>query len=288
MFQLFIEGIIMNRRVLSLALCLLLSVSTVSLFSQEDDEDSPLKFKSNKVPYFFGLIGGVNQAMHQAEIATFADDDYCPFFENSSGIGFFGGAFVWIPIGDVKDSKHSIYVRATYNTFPSEFQKSGFTNEALVYSEGSDNAEVVRFTTDHTLDVTYNIFSIELLYKYIVIPNIGICVGPTFDFPVTKTSIQRLRIIDPANVSFIVPDPPKYRYEDGNRTIIVNDGDIPETESFRLAIKLGVQYEIITGTGFDIIPGLFYNFGVTKVSKSDDWRINAFQLGVDFRYRILL
>lgn len=283
MFQLFIEGIIMNKRFLSLALGLLLTVTSVNLFGQNTGA-SPIEPEDLTKPFYFGVIGGINQAMHQAEIATFADDDFCPYFENSSGIGFFGGVFLWFPIGEIADSKHSIYLRGVYNTLPSEFQKAGFTHEALVYTEGNTNADVIQFTTDHTLDVTYNIFSVELLYKYIVIPNVGLCVGPTFDFPVSKTSVQRLRIVDPDNVSFMPPtEGSKYKYEDGNRAIVVNDGEIPETNGFRFALKFGVQYEIITGTGFDLIPGVFYNFGVTKVSKSEDWRVNALQIGLDIR-----
>ncbi len=275
----------MNRRNLSLAgglLFALLSFHYVCYGTSPVDPGEP------SAPVFFGFIGGVNQAMHQAEIATFADDDYCPFFGNSSDFGFFGGAFVWFPIGDLVDSKHSIYVRAVYNTFPSEFQKSGFTNEALVYTETSSDAkaEIVKFTTDHTLDVTYNVLSLEFLYKYMIFKNIGVLVGPTFDFPVSKNSIQRLRIADPQNVSFMVPPNPKYQYENGNRAIIVNNGSLPDAENIRLALKLGVQYEIITGTGFDIIPGLFYNIGITKVTKSDDWRVNAVQIGVDIRYSL--
>lgn len=276
----------MNRRNLSIAMGLLIGLLSVNYICLSQ---SPVEPEYPSVPIFFGFIGGMNQAMHQAEIATFADDDYCPFFGSNSDFGFFGGAFLWFPIGDITDSKHSIYVRAVYNTFPSEFQKSGFTNEALVYTETSGNAEaeIVKFTTDHTLNVTYNTLSFELLYKYMVIKNIGILVGPTIDFPLSKSSIQKLRIVDPQNVSFLVPPNPKYQYENGNRAIIINNGDLPEAANLRFAIKLGVQYEIITGTGFDIIPGLFYNIGITKVTKTDDWRINALQIGVDIRYSIL-
>jgi hypothetical protein len=31
------------------------------------------------------------------------------------------------------------------------------------------------------------------------------------------------------------------------------------------------------------MPGMFYNFAITKVTSRENWRANALQLGVDFR-----
>ncbi|MDQ1267164.1 MAG: hypothetical protein QG635_2318 [Bacteroidota bacterium] len=95
------------------------------------------------------------------------------------------------------------------------------------------------------------------------------------------------------NAQFLRPDgwpdngEPTLRYENTDRTMVVKDEDIEGANGFRFGIKAGVQYEIITGGKWYVVPGIFYNFGLTKVSSTrEDWRIDALQIGVDVRFAI--
>ncbi len=283
----------MKIRVLSFALCLFLALfCTVDLFSQGESmsgKSNPLEFVSQKKPLFFGITGGVNQALHSADISTFAADEYCPKFASTTGLGFFGGVFVWIPLGNFVTSEHSIFVKATYNTLSADFTADGATYEALTYPVGQSKADIVNFTTEHTLEATYHVLAFELLYRYKIVDNLGLAVGPTFDIPFKKTSVQKLSIIDPDNLAFQEPEaiPEGYTYSSDHRTIFINNGDIPDASSFRFGLKMGINYEWVTGSGFDVIPFVFYNYGITKVTSSEDWRISSFQLGVDVRFKIM-
>jgi hypothetical protein len=49
-----------------------------------------------------------------------------------------------------------------------------------------------------------------------------------------------------------------------------------------VGIKAGLQYELTLGR-WRVMPGMFYNFAITKVTSRENWRANALQLGVDFR-----
>ena len=53
--------------------------------------------------------------------------------------------------------------------------------------------------------------------------------------------------------------------------------------SFRAAVKLGLQYELLLGRAV-LVPCAFYNIGITRVNPDDPWRMNAIQFGADLRY----
>jgi hypothetical protein len=106
---------------------------------------------------------------------------------------------------------------------------------------------------------------------------------------VRATLQQRYELVEPEFVDIggrryyvqFEPDP-NYRYENNGRTIIIRDGDIEERTGLRAGIKAGLQYELTLGR-WRVMPGMFYNFAITKVTSRENWRANALQLGVDFR-----
>jgi hypothetical protein len=149
-----------------------------------------------------------------------------------------------------------------------------------------DSVIIIRTSTKHEGEVSYSMITGEVCYKLNPIPKvpIGITIGPTFDFILTKKIYQTYKIIgEPLNAQFVRD--PDYEYTDNDRTIIINDGDIDGASSFRLGLKIGLQYEILTGTQMYIVPAIYYNLGITKVAK-EDWRVNAIQIGVDVRWAL--
>jgi len=77
-----------------------------------------------------------------------------------------------------------------------------------------------------------------------------------------------------------------YQSTDNDRTIIIKEGDIPESNAFRFGVKAGVQYEIITAGRTYIVPAIYYNFGITNLSSRENWRVNSLQMGVDIRFAL--
>lgn len=280
------------RLISTIALIALFVLSNLPLFAQASDrEDDPLKFKSKRTKIYLGPLAGYNRSMHTADLASFADDELCPNFSEGTSNGFFFGLFYEHNFGEPVDSKHAVIGKIVYNTFPASFETGGSTYPSLVDDiTAPDGVSVVNTTTKHTLVVDYSTLSIEIIYRWNIAYELGVCVGPVFDIPMTKTKTQKYMLIKPDNVQFKKPDnweAEGLKYEDNDRTIIVHDGEIDGANSIRFGLKLGVQYEILLGTGIDVIPGVFYNLGLTKVSSTQsDWTVNAVQAGIDIRFAL--
>jgi len=274
----------MKFRLLILSLITLVVIQSIDIYAQGAEAD-PLMPGATSSAIYLGPVVGYNRSMHSVNLASFAEDPLCPFFENGSSNGFHIGFFYEHIIGDVT-SKHSIVGRVLYNTLPSYFEKVGDEYPSLV-DDGQGGYTTVMSATEHTVDVSYNMFSIDLMYKFNAVAGLVLTIGPTFDFVMTNSLLQKYAIVKPDNVQFKPVE--GYTYEDNYRTLIVYDGDIGKGEgaaSSRFGLKFGLQWEIITGGNIDFIPGLFYNLGLTNASPNENWKVSAIQAGVDIRFAL--
>ena len=257
--------------------------------TQENKRTNPIESDRELGVFYAGPLGGFNKALHTVDLASFAEDPLCPFFSNGDDNGFYLGLGAEFPFKQT-NNQHSISVKLIYNSMPSFFkvEEDKTYPSFLVGLDGKPLPETVNTSTRNTLQVKYNLITLEAIYSFQPEPSVPvrIAIGPTFDFAMTKTFTQNLELLsDNPDVSFI----PKqeyidkgYKYINNNRTIVVKDGDVPDSSPLRIGIKLGVEFPFNMNKIL-IIPSAFYNFGVTKLTSSEDWRVNAFQIGVDIR-----
>ncbi len=258
-------------------------------------EPSPLAPEVVPPRIFIGPAAGYNRSFHTANIASFATQTECPVFERGSANGFFLGATAEYILGDPRSSRSSIIMRILFNNLPVSFEVAGdnYPSRLTATIDGRDTQVVINTSTRHVAQVSYYTLDAELLYRLDIgqLP-VGVVVGPTFGFPIRGTFQQRYELTSPEYVDIAgrryIPvfardtTDPTLRYTDNDRTIIVRDGDIEARTGFRLGIKAGLQYELTLGR-WRVLPGIFYNFGITKVTSRENWRVNALQMGVDFR-----
>lgn len=250
--------------------------------------NNPLMPVYERPPIYIGPVIGFNRVAHTLELPSFADP-ICPNFVDGNDNGFYFGLSYEMMFGEAEQSNSSLIFRVLYNTMPTFSETSEDPVPSLV------GQNIINSQTRHTLDINYSMITGEVMYKInpIKAVPVGITVGPSFDFVMTKTLDQRYELLNPQNAQFRRleegdPDYDKYvgvTYTDNDRTIIIEDGDIPDASGFRLGLKAGIQYEIsnvITKTM--IVPAIYYNFGVTNLTSGDSWRVNALQMGVDIRY----
>lgn len=280
----------MKVRILLLAIAVLIFSQAIESYSQTA-EDNPLIPVSTSKKIYLGPVVGYNRSMHSVKLSSFVEDPLCPFFENGSNNGYYFGLSYEHLFGAVVGSKHSLIARVLYSTLPASFTKEGDKYPSLV-DDGAGGYTTVMSSTRHAIEVAYNLICAEVMYKFNAIGNLGLTAGPTFDFPMTKTLDQRYELVEPLNCQFKtqpqVPD--KYGftpyYTDNDRTFVAKEGDIPNAAGFRFGFKIGLQYEIITGSKFYIVPAIYYNLGLTNLSSEYSWKVNALQAGVDLRFAI--
>ncbi len=255
---------------------------------------TPIKPETKPTTVYFGLSVGYNKVMHSTTIKSFPNSVVtCPSFTDGKASGFHIGGFYEQFIGEV-GSAHSIIIRGLYNTFPANFDMLGDEQLSRVQTNQKDEngqyiSKDVMSSTANSNEIKYSALSLDVMYKFRALAwqdvgGVVITLGPTVDFIGTKTHNQTLSIVTPEDATFIVKE--GVTYTNNFRTIVASTGDIPDAKSIRFGIKVGAQLELkLPGTSIDIIPGAFYNMAFTDVN-NQDWKVNAFQIGVDIRYAL--
>lgn len=284
----------MKLRFLPALLVVFIVFTGIRLNAQADPEN-PLMPTYERPPIYLGPVIGYNRSMHTVDLASF-NDAICPRFTDGQANGFFVGMSYEQHLGkDIKSSTSSFIFRVLYNTMPASLEVSENPIPSLITivdANGNPVGEdIIRSSTLHTQEITYSLITAEVMYKINPIPGIplGFTVGPTFDFAMTKNQDQRYNLVQPLEAQFRRNEEEAerqgYRYINNDRTIVVKEGEIPESSGFRFGIKAGMQFEILAGK-WTVVPGLFYNFGVTNLSTAENWRVNALQMGVDLRFAL--
>jgi len=90
-------------------------------------------------------------------------------------------------------------------------------------------------------------------------------------------------LVAPDNARFINPsDLPS---ENGGRRLLLYDGTIPELNPFRLSLMAGLQAEVpLFGNQWYMTPGVYYDYGLTDVTKAENWQLNSIVFMLDFRH----
>lgn len=286
----------MKKNLLRYALiAVIFSQSLVCLLAQDD----PINPVQDKTPFYIGPVIGYNKVMHSVTLETSNISAVpCPSFNNGSSNGFFAGASAEFLLGGVKNSKSSLIVRLLYNTFPAKMEQQSLDAGTGGLPSVKPDGTVVKTDVLYTNSIAYNCVTMDLAYKFNFMDNLGVVAGPTFDYVMTATQDQRTSLVADPSIAFKMVSAAEQqrlgiRYTDfansaagtSPRTIVAKEGDIAGKASLRMAVKVGLQYEIITKSNMYIVPSIAYNFAVTNVD-DHSWKVNAIQIGVDIRFAI--
>ena len=287
----------MRFRLLPITIFAFLLISYVQSFAQESDLSNPLEEGKKGGVILIGPCAGYNRSLHSLSLSSFNNDVYCPVFKKGDGSGFFFGLTYELPFGKADQSTTSLIFRAVYSTMPFHMTEAGDDVPSLVvltkddqgYNPKDPNQQIINSKVQHTMDISYNIVSIEAMYKYNIDVStpIGFTAGPTIDIPITRTLQQKMKIIESSVPVQFIPQP-GYKYADGGTTLLVQDGAIKNASSLGIGLKIGVHYEYQLQTGAyssaTLMPYIYYKLGLLKVTSSEDWRINMLQIGFDLRF----
>lgn len=274
----------MKLRLLSIVLLLAL-LSSGYVFAQGKG-DSPIEQEGKIIIVPIGPTFGYNKSLHSVTLKTFAQDNLCPSFENGNDNGFFAGLTYEYLFGAAESSSSSLIFKLMYSSLPASFETAGNELPSRVIVNGKE--EIITSTTKNTNKVVYDLMSFNVFYKFNFIEGkgLGLIAGPTIDFAMTKTQDQRMDLIKPLEAQFIRSDDylaKGYKYLNNDRSIVIKDGEIPNSNAFRLGIAVGAQYEYSIKNMY-VVPFVLYNYGVTKLSSDEDWNVSSLSIGVDVRF----
>jgi len=258
------------------ALCALLLVPSRAAHAQGGS--NPIEPEVPKASVLIGPVIGGNRNFHTGGFRTVTADESCPVFEQGSGWGFFGGLTAELLLGE----SWSIIPRLTYESRPGSFTSE--LPDALVLLPGTE--EVVTQTVSASSEVTYSILNAEVMYKQELADlggmRIGAGIGPAVSVVLGGNNRQVQDLIEPENARFT--NPQGYQTENNGRRLIFFDDEIPARSDLRFSMKAGVQAEIgIFGNAWIMVPGMYYDYGLTDVTSAENWQLNTLMFQVDFR-----
>lgn len=269
---------------------LTLSLTCQNAFAQDEEDVSPIAAGKAPPRIYMGPIVGYNRVMNSGGFPSFSNDVNCPTFTDGSGSGFFAGwAFEYL-LGDPKTSKSSIIARVIYDNLPSSFTQSGDRLPSLVRDAVNNRDTVIFTTTQHVAEIKYTTIDLDIMYRFnLGATPLGLTAGIAPGFAMTQQAVQKFMLIEPLNARLVPPPDTAavkpIRYEDFGRTAIIRDEAIKNASAFRFALKFGMQYEIILRK-LTLIPSLHYNVGLTDMTSTDSWKINALQAGIEARFAL--
>ncbi len=228
----------------------------------------------------FGPVVGLNRNFHTGGFRSITDPT-CPHFEDGKGMGYLVGMTAEI-LPSVY-SPWSIIPRVIYEQRPGKFNQR--LEKAYVLMPGANDP--VEQIVEASSDIAYTMFGAEIFYKYEVLntggARIAVAGGPTAAYVLAGANSQALNLVRPENARFTNPE--DYPTEREGRTLRLYEGSIPSMRNYRFSLKGGVQAEIpVFGRQWYMTPGLYYDYGLTDITTSENWQLNSFVFMIDFRH----
>lgn len=268
------------RRILYVFLAVIVGAAG-SMYAQQELANPLIPAKSRPRIYV-GPVGGYNKSLHSSGFQSVAGDVLCPDFTSGTANGYYVGGSVEYLLGSPKDSKSSIIGRVVYNVMPASYTVPGDELPSI-----DPNGDVVTSVVQHVAQISYSLIDLEVVYKLNLFESdFGIVIGPTIGVPIQADLEQRMELVSPLNATFDPSLVPNARYINNGRAIVTRESaPIDDKSGIRIAVKAGAQYEIPMGRLL-LVPCIYYNFGITEVSASNNLRVNALQTGIDLRFAL--
>ena len=138
-------------------------------------------------------------------------------------------------------------------------------------------------------DIDYRIMSAEVLYKYEIMQparsiRLSVAAGPTADLLLVGRKTQVQDLVDPDNARFIETSGLHPNEHNGRRQVFAKNDEIKGLSRTRFSLKGGVQGEIgLFNDKVIFYPGVFFDYGLTRVSTAENWSLNSILFQLDFR-----
>lgn len=272
----------LNTRMLTrhlLAALMLALASMHAAWGQGGGEGSnPLGDDDFKTKVLIGPVGGAGMNYHTGGFRIISEAS-CPVFTSGSGWGFLVGLS-----GEVQPSERwSLVPRLTYESRPAMFKEYLDAARVLV-----DSVNVVEQIVSTTSDVKFSFINLEVMYSRQVLQlgrsfRLSASAGPAVGYVLGGTITQVQDLEQPLNAQFVNPN--GLPTENNSRRLIYSkDRTIDGLQQFRFSVKGGVNAEVgLFNDEWILYPGVYYDFGLTNVTRNENWNLNTIIFQIDLR-----
>ena len=234
-------------------------------------EDSTSRTKHLR--FFVGGYAALGINLHQASFGSLPGlPSCCSEFRDATSLLPVLAALVDVPL--ITDLR--LQARIGYSSLSGSLQRQEVIGNEPVLNDGPIPTEKrVDVQVEHRLDATAPMVVFEPTLGYQVWNFLWLSGGIRAGYVLNNSYDQREVLFTPEGYTFL----------DGSSIRNQSSGAIPEMPTLQMHGVLGLGYELFTHTTFSLVPEVRYYMPFTKMS-TVDWAVNAFQLGVSFRYGI--
>ena len=243
----------------------------------------------------FGLSGGYLLPIHTGSF-TFVNKN-TPYF-GKFRFSFDKGAGLWTAITGTfildKDGKFLIGTSLGYASFTSDDDKVRDSYVATLPNGESVTTETFFYNKFSEVSLSA---ALNLRYKPFRNNNFGVLAGVSGSYIVSNSYLFVYDTVFDASVPKVVKpyfdlnEPPVVGtfvpyYRDVLHTAIVYyDGKLPDINLLRVSLRTGIFCDFSIG-GIILSPSIVYQFPLTKISSSQDWKIHQLIGSIDVRYQL--
>lgn len=214
-----------------------------------------------------GIYAGMNRNIYSADRISGLPTvpSCCPSYSSGGGFGAVLGWTGSLPLG----GNWGLNLRVAYNSYGGSFR-----TEELETVDA--NHERVLATFEHTIEALVRGVSVESQASYKIYPRLFASAGFRGDFLLEKWFYQREFLASPQGIT----------YENGKRTRMEFEGNIPQANSLLGAVTAGLRYDLPLSRRGDIVlsPELSAWYGLSDVVKDLPWGIHGIRVGVSLQF----
>lgn len=229
--------------------------------------------------FLIGPAGGLNLVSYNTSAFPMLEEEQtCFTAQNGSGVAPWGGITAEIPLGSTM--QNFIVGEVLFDSRQGKFtaENSAAARPTVITKKDGVEAEG-SVETRASADLSYLLINLAYKYNFTEGPSPvgpGIQVGPSIGLKmasnITKDITIRASSGDPSN---------KQKVDNTSVT-----DEIQDAEGIRIAVRAMATYDIAFNQQWIATPLVGYDFPLTKVDQTRDWRAQGLFAGVAFRYFI--
>lgn len=235
-----------------------------------------------QVGFLAGPVGGVNLVTYNSDaFPILSSEPTCFLAQNGSDVAAWGGLSLEFPLGNPTELQNFIVGEVIYDSKSSKFTNQ---NGAAAATPTKLNGFVDNNSSVTTaLNASLSYLVVNLAYKYNFTPGPspvgpGIMIGPSVGI---KMSANFNKTVTVAAIS-----PTATAGNQEAVQTVTNSSTITTAQALRIALRAAATYDIPFSNDWIATPVVGYDFPITKVDPTENWRASALFGGIAIRYFI--
>ena len=269
----------MNLRALSVLLVVAALLAAPKVYAQHEGTDAnPLGDDRARTRVLIGPVGGIALSHHTGGFRII-NESSCPVFTDGNAWGYFLGLSGEVQPG----ATWSIIPRITYESRPGRFHQQLEGARILV-----DSVTVADQVVSATSTVDMRLLNFEVMYAQQLFRlgksfRLNVNAGPAVGYVLSGKITQVQDLEEPLNAQFVNPNGLPTE-NNGRRLIYAQDQTISGLQNVRFSVKGGLVAELgLFNNEWILYPGIFYDFGITNVTRNENWSLNTLLFQLELR-----